>query len=436
MAQGIYVSPNEFVRFADPEPASLSREIAVRGRSLDFYAFGMFLPNPDPVLKKQGLDIRVYRDLRSDAHVGGCIRRRKAALLSLEHGLDRDNARSRVHKNVEAILADLPLKRIMNQMADALLYGYQPMEILWGKVGAYIVPVDIQAKPPEWFVFTPDTNELRFRSRDHMMLGEELPPRKFLLPRQDPTYQNPYGFPDLSMCFWPIAFKKGGLKFWVTFAEKYGMPWAIGKHPRGAPENEIDDLIRSLDGMVQDAVAAIPDDSSVELLTAQIGTGTGDIYKELVMFCRSEVSIALLGQDQTTEKDTNRASAKIGIDVVREIRDGDARIVEEAMNTLIRWIVELNFGNATMPAFGLWEQEEVDKTIAERDGILARSMVGYRFTRAYFERIYDLQPGDLEPTDEAPPTGYRGKVEEADGVTDYGEGGGCDGGGFGGWLEN
>lgn len=35
------------------------------------------------------------------------------------------------------------------------------------------------------------------------------------------------------MCFWPVAFKKGGMKFWLRFAEKFGSPWVIGKHPRG-----------------------------------------------------------------------------------------------------------------------------------------------------------------------------------------------------------
>uniref|UniRef100_UPI00356B69DC phage portal protein family protein n=1 Tax=Escherichia coli TaxID=562 RepID=UPI00356B69DC len=40
--------------------------------------------------------------------------------------------------------------------------------------------------------------------------GELLSPSKFVVPAQDASYDNPYGFPDLSMCFWPVAFKKGG----------------------------------------------------------------------------------------------------------------------------------------------------------------------------------------------------------------------------------
>lgn len=390
--KGMWVSPTEFIQFGEPSK-SLSDQIATRSRSIDFYGLGMYLPNPDPVLKALGKDIKVYRELRADAHVGGCIRRRKAAVKALEWGLDRDKAKSRVAKSIESIFADLDLSQIITQMLDAVLYGYQPMEIMWGKVGSYLVPVDVVGKPADWFLYSPE-NELRLRTRQNMIQGEELPPRKFLVPRQDASYDNPYGFADLSMCFWPTTFKKGGLKFWVQFTEKYGAPWVIGKHPRSASDSETNLLLDSLEDMVQDAVAVIPDDSSVEIKEAAGKTGSTEVYERLLHFCRSEVSIALLGQNQTTEADSTRASAQAGLQVTRDIRDGDKAIVEEAFNTLIRWVCELNFNDGARPVFSLWEQEDVDKVLAERDERLVRA--GAKLTPAYFKRAYNLQDGDLD----------------------------------------
>ena len=390
--KGMWVSPTEFVQFGEPSK-SLSDQIATRGRSIDFYGLGMYLPNPDPVLKALGKDIKVYRELRADAHVGGCIRRRKAAVKALEWGLDRDKAKSRVAKSIEAIFADLDLSRIITEMLDAVLYGYQPMEVMWGKVGGYLVPVDVVGKPADWFLYSPE-NELRFRSRQAQLQGEELPPRKFLVPRQDPSYHNPYGFADLSMCFWPTTFKKGGLKFWVQFTEKYGAPWVIGKHPRSASDAETNQLLDRLEDMVQDAVAVIPDDSSVDIKEAAGKTGSTEVYERLLHFCRSEVSIALLGQNQTTEANANRASAQAGLEVTRDIRDGDKAIVQEAFNTLIRWVCELNFNDGARPVFEMWEQQEVDKVLAERDEKLVRA--GAKLTPAYFKRAYSLQDGDLD----------------------------------------
>lgn len=97
MARGLWVSPSEFVKFAEPNK-TLTEQIASRSRSIDFFGLGMYLPNPDPILKSQGRDIRIYRELRTDPLVGGCIRRRKAAVKSLERGLERGHAPARVSK--------------------------------------------------------------------------------------------------------------------------------------------------------------------------------------------------------------------------------------------------------------------------------------------------------------------------------------------------
>ncbi|KWD49760.1 hypothetical protein WL67_21240 [Burkholderia ubonensis] len=391
MSKGLWVSPTEFVKFGETDK-SLSSQIATRARSIDFFALGMYLPNPDPVLKALGKDIRVYRELRADAHVGGCVRRRKAAVKSLEWGLDRSKAKSRVAKSIADVFADLDLSRIVTEMLDAVLYGYQPMEITWGKVGNYIVPTDVVGKPADWFVYDPD-NQLRFRSKENRIQGEELPARKFLVPRQEATYLNPYGFPDLSMCFWPTTFKKGGLKFWVQFTEKYGSPMLVGKHPRSASDAETNLLLDRLEDMVQDAVAVIPDDSSIEIKEAAGKSGSADVYERLLHFCRGEVSIALLGQNQTTEATSTRASAQAGLEVTDDIRDGDKAIVTEAMNMLIRWICDLNFDGADRPVYEMWQQEQVDEVQAGRDEKLTRA--GASFTPAYFKRAYNLQDGDL-----------------------------------------
>jgi len=399
---GLFVSPTEFVRFSEGQTRkTLTDHIATRQRSPDFTALGMFLPNPDPILKKQGKDISVYSDLRSDALVGGSIRRRKAGVVKMEWRIERDKASSRMAKLAEATLQKLDLRRVMREMLDAPLFGWQPMELVWSAGGGPVVPLDIVAKPAGWFLYDSES-QLRFRSREAPMLGELLQPRKFLVPAQDASYANPYGFADLSMCFWPTVFKRGGLKFWVTFTEKYGTPWLVGKVPRGTPSTEQDKLLDQLEAMVQDAVAVIPDDASVDTVEAGAVNANADLYERLLMFCRSEISIALLGQNQTTESNSNRASATAGLMVTDDLRDADARLLEAAVNQVLRWLVDLNEGEAApAPRFELYEQEEVDKLQAERDEILVKA--GVKFTSAYFKKTYNLDDEDLAP-EVVPPT--------------------------------
>lgn len=367
--------------------------IATRARSLDGWALADWLPNPDPVLKALGRDIAVYRDLRADAHVGGCIRRRKAAVRGLEQDLDRAGAPSRVAKAIEGVLADLPIGDLVGELLDAALYGYQPAEVTWGRVGALLVPVDVTAKPPEWFHYDAE-NRLRFRARDQGMTGELLPERKFLVARQEPSYANPYGQADLAMVFWPTAFKKGGLKFWVAFTERYGSPFMVGKVPRSASAAETEALADRLEEMIQDAVAVIPDDATVDIVEAAGKTGSAEVYRELLTFCRSEVSIALLGQNQTTEADATRASAAAGLEVTRDIRDGDVAIASSAIQRLIDWTVEINWPGADAPRWTLLEQEEIDEARPRRDRILVQC--GVRFSRDYWLETYGLEDAHLQ----------------------------------------
>lgn len=402
--RGLYISPTEFVAFAEPgRQQRLSDHIATRDRSPDFTALGLYLPNPDPVLKKQGRDIAVYTDLRSDAHVGGCIRRRKAAVQAMEWRVERAGASAAMAKLAESVLLRLDMRRLVHEMTEAVLYGWQPLEVIWSPPGAgTVVPQDVLAKPVPWFHYDAEA-QLRFKSREQPLYGEAVAARKFLVPTQEASYANPYGFADLSMCFWPTVFKRGGLKFWVTFTEKFGTPWVVGKTPRGTPGPEQESLLDQLESMVQDAVAVIPDDASVDIKEAGAKGATADLYERLLMFCRSEVSIALLGQNQSTEASSTYASATAGLEVAKDLRDGDARLVEAAVNQLLRWIVDLNQGEAApAPMFELFEQKEVDDVRAKRDKTLSDS--GVKFTASYWRRAYDLEEGDIAP-DAAPGNG-------------------------------
>jgi len=389
--KGIWVTPNRFVAFAEKPPRAA---IATRARIAGSTAsMGQWLPNPDPVLRKMGKNLQVYRDLRADAHVGGCVRRRKAAVLALEYRVAREDSAARVVDFVEKMLAGWKIDRIISEILDATLYGYQPLEVDWDVIDGHHVILDVQGKPAEWFGFD-DENRLRFKDKDAGPDGKLVPPEKVLIARQDASYDNPYGVADLSRCYWPTIFKRGGMEFWLKFTEKYGSPFLIGKHPRATPQDEADLLAFALENMQSTAVAVIPDDASVEILEAGGKGASAEVFDRLLRWCRSEVSIALLGQDQTTEADTTNASAQAGLLVAQDIRDADKRLVESVINEAIAWTVARNFEDAP-PRFAMWEPQDLDKARAERDAILAGMPGGPVFTDDYLMREFGYEQGDL-----------------------------------------
>lgn len=421
--KGLWIDQKTFVNFADGSGRSgksLSQEIATRDRSIDFQSLGMYLPNPDPVLKKNGQDIRVYRDLLVDDRVGGSWENRTAATLSLEWELGRGckGVKSRQAKVINDVFSRLDIDRISAEILQARLYGYQPLEVIWERRDGLLLPADVVGKPQEWFAFG-DQNELRFRTRHDWAKGEELPARKFLLATSNASYQNPYGFALMSRVFWPVAFKKGGWRFWVTFAEKYGQAFAVGKIRRGATRTEMDELAEMLEGMIQDAIAVIYDDSSVELKEVAGKGASSDLFRGLIAEANSAITTALLGHAGAGQSVSGSLGGEEAAVAVREdFKDGDKKLVAGVFNKLIGWIGDLNFGGAELPTFGLWEEEDVDKDQAERDDSLSTSLdkSGLQLTRAYYQRTYNLEDADLEEKAPLPASPSPAFSEPADDV--------------------
>lgn len=384
--------------FKKTKKADLVTEIVTRQESANHWALMQYLPNPDPILKRLGKDISAYREILSDAHVKGCVRRRKAAIKGLEWRITKtDN--TAIDTRLERLFNCLSIDQIITEILDACLFGYQPLEITWGYDNGVLMPVKVTGKPPEWFVFDED-NILKFKSKAEPLIGELLPNYKFLLATQEASYINPYGQADLGLCFWPAIFKKGGLKYWLTFIEKYGSPMLYGKHPRNTLPAETDMLLDSLSQMMGSSVAVIPDDASIQILESGSKGASSDAYDQFLHFCRSEIAIAILGQNQTTEAEANKASAQAGADVTKGIRDEDSSMVESVFNQLLTWICELNFTAIEPPKFELYEQQTIDKLQAERDELLTKT--GARLTNEYFKRTYDLEDSDLHPQSDLP----------------------------------
>ena len=84
-----------------PTTEQLSSQIAVLSR-FGMSGFGGWLPNPDPILRKMGRQIDVYRELLRDPLVGGQVRRRKAAVARLQWRLDGDDVPTNVRDTIQA----------------------------------------------------------------------------------------------------------------------------------------------------------------------------------------------------------------------------------------------------------------------------------------------------------------------------------------------
>lgn len=377
----------------------LGDDIAVRDTQSSYIQMFNMLPDPDPVLRKSGKSIEVYRDLTTDAHVWANIQQRKAAITSLLWEIQQNDTDDRKFAVISNLFKSLDITQVIEQILSAPLFGYSILEINWAVQSGLVLPIAIQEKPQEWFHFNPE-NILMLRGRRNQE-SISLPQFKFILITKDATYLNPYGEKALSRCFWPVTFKRGGLRFWVTFTEKFGMPYIFGKQPAGAGSEAATELLAKLELMVHDAIAVIPDNGSVEIKWPESGAAV-EAYRNFLEFMNSEISKALLSQTLTTELQNagSYSASQTHASMLSNITDGDRKLVQKALNQLISWIYTINFGaENNIPTFRLYEEEDVDTATADRDEKLVKQ--GVRFTADYYKKTYNFTDQDFTLSSES-----------------------------------
>lgn len=382
-----------------------TREIATRNAASGaVHDFVGKLPDVDPVLRKAGASVAAYRELASDAHVFAATQQRKAPLLAAAWEIAAGEADEERTTLARRAFEGIAMKEFVGQALDAVFYGSTIFEVVWkndesagGRAGRGRWTIaKAEEKPREWFGYD-DRNRLLFFPEGRASDGIDVEarwPMKFVAARNHPTYENPYGDKAYSRCFWPVAFKRGGIKFWSVFAEKYGMPPAVGRLPRGSSKAAIDKMLESLGNVFRDSAIVIPDDGAVEFL--RTNEGGGETYRLFVNAMNAEISKALLTQTLTTElseggsRAATAAHAAIGAGLARS----DKAIVVEAANTILRALIDLNFGGGPYPRFQFAEEEAIGKERAARDASLHKQ--GVRFTKAYYRRRYGFAEDEIE----------------------------------------
>lgn len=397
--------------FAQSRRGELVAEVASRATSQEFATLIGLLPDPDPVLRKRGEGVEVLDELLGDAHLTSVIQTRKGGTLAKEFHwqpgqvgeaeptAEAIRLRDALVADLEAISRRVPLQDIRAQILDAPYYGLTPIELIWRPDGGLLRLADLRPLPPRWFGFDGE-NQPRFLSANNPWEGELLSPGKFVFARHFPTYDNPYGLRLLSRCFWPIAFKRGGMKFWVTFAERYGFPFLVGKAPNGAKKEQREEILAQLARMVQDAVAVVTAGTELEILEA---SGTrADVHERLKMAMDAEISKVIMGETLTAELGETGAYAasQTHENILSGYQDGDERLEATTWNQIGWWYAQINAAGVPAPVFHHHEEEDIQKDRAERDKTLNET--GVRFTKTYFQRIYGLQEDDFDLAPPAP----------------------------------
>lgn len=418
MATGLYLPDGSFLDFAaKPARAALLAEVATRA-SAGGMSLGLgLLPDPDPVLRKRGDGAGVLEELTADDMVCTAIQTRKLKTLNRSNfefqpgtapGEEPDKAAQALCDALVADLERLDLYVLFGEVLDAPYHGFSPIELSWAAEGGRLRLVNAQAKPRAWFGFD---DENRFVFRPSTGENQVPPPGKFLLVRHFPTYANPYGLRLLSRCLWPVAFKKGGVQFWMNFAEKFGAPWVVGVLGQ-ANDSERQRTLNALTSMVRSAVAVVSGGTDVKIVEPQ--GKAGDMHLSLVTHWDQAISRILMGQTLTASEGAEHGTQALGqthYAVLGDFAEADERLLCAAMDELAWTYGQVNAPGVLAPTFGFVEPED-HAARAELDTKLHGC--GVDFTPVHFERAYGLAEDEFTLRGSTPeedgPGGRNGKI--------------------------
>lgn len=397
---------------SDQVKPQLDREIATTADGIDITRgyTGPLLAPYDSVLRNRGGDLTLYEQVYSDPEVKSVFSQRQLAVTKCEWQVDAGGKRA-IDKAAADFMRDqlqaIGWDNITSKMLFGVFYGYAVSELIYEAQGNRLGIKQIKVRNRRRFRFGKDM-DLRLLTFEKMLEG---------IPAEAPYFwsystgadndDEPYGLGLAHWLYWPVLFKRNGIKFWLIFLEKFGMPTAVGKYDTTASGGEKDKLLQAVRAIQTDSGIIMPAGMTVELLEAA-RSGTAD-YKTLHDTMDATIQKVVLGQTASTQGTPGKlGNDKLQGEVRADIIKADADLVCESWNLgPARWLTEANFPGAAVPrVYRVTEEPEDLASRAERDNKV-RSL-GYKPTLQYITDTYG--PG-WEPGGAPPPVGPNALVD-------------------------
>jgi phage gp29-like protein len=161
---------------------------------------------------------------------------------------------------------------------------------------------------------------------------------------------------------WWLA-RNYALRDWARYSERHGMPILLARTPFGADKDAVNAYKVSLGQLGQESVIQLPGSVDLEkygtydLAYLETKDPAWEGFRELIVQCNAEITLALLGQNLTTEvKEGSFAAARVHADVRQAILEADARALAQTVyRQMARPFAAINFGDPNLAPRTEWD---------------------------------------------------------------------------------
>lgn len=323
----------------------------------------------------QGLQALAQEARKKDCHLQSVLQTRELAVSGLPWQVNPFKKGSREYPTArDANIASLiegwfrkakGFRKAIKHLAGAAYHGFAVVEVMYGLVDGYIVPVEYRPLMPHRFQFDQLTGDLRWRDTSMSATGVSLAdyPGKFIvhMPRVNGDDPNREGL--CRPLLWAALFRNWDLRDWLQLAELAWKPSQKAIYEKGASEEDIANLEAIMESFVTTNRIMLPKTTDILLEWPKNPISGGSGHKDLFDTIGAEMSKATLGQTLTTEQGS-RGSQSLGNvhdKVRRDIVESDARDIEDTENEHIAFLTAMNFGpNVEPPTLAIQTQDPTD----------------------------------------------------------------------------
>lgn len=262
---------------------------------------------------------------------------------------DEEEINVKIAQEVQEQLSNLNMDEYFRKASEAYITGSSPGEVMWARENKKVIAKEIRMRDPRRFVWAESPKTiggfiLRLLTRQYNTEGVDIPGRK-IIPFRYWVSNNgdPYGSGLGRVLYFLVKVKRRALESEVLYNDRFATPTAVVNAPQTATVSEVDMAKELISNLSQETGVVMPEGWMLDFVNP---VGKPEVFVALREYLNKEISILIAGEDEAGSADSgSRASSEVALDVrVRKAQELSELICSNLEKTLVKWIVELNFG--------------------------------------------------------------------------------------------
>ncbi len=233
----------------------------------------------------------LYEDIMLDGHLSGVVAKKINAVLNKELFFETGGKHV---EEMDSVIQSLPFRKVVRTLVETLLWGISAMEFIPGCELAFNLIPRKHIKP--------DTGIITWEQNGQD--GIPYTEMENVWVTGDP---NDLGL--LLRCAPYCLYKRGGLADWAQYIELFGQPVRVIRYDSYDDQTRAE-LRRILDESGSSLSLMIPRQADFEIVDGKQSNSDGDLQLSFIKALNEEISVAVLGNTETTNSSRSAGYAQ------------------------------------------------------------------------------------------------------------------------------